>query len=200
MTKKNIFSLILVALIAAIFVFASCNNGNGLNHDPGQDFDADINQGTEPEARTDQDMDQNTGLNTAPAKTVEAKYRFSGEHIYWDDNDYIIAHTKLDKNSLTIFSKNNEVSISYTDVYTQGGGLIYEKNLFGREGSWAYLYSGPDKIGYVLTIYSTFYFEYGIGKTVCKDSLKRIGPGVIPFITEDIQNAHNGMGHGYWSK
>ena len=189
MIKSNIFFLMLVTLITVIFVFVSCDNSKGLNRDSNYDFDTDTNHVTE--AGTDQDMDQ----DIAQAKTVEAKYRFYGEHVYRNNDHYIMAHTKLDKNSLTILG--NGVNISYTDVYTQGGGLI-EESLFSRKGDWTYLYSGSVKIGYILTIYSTSYFEYGIGKTICKNRLNQIGQDAITFITEDIQNAHNGIGHGYW--
>ena len=175
MTKKDIFSLVLVALITVIFVFVSCDNNKDLSQDSNQD--------------SDQDYDQNKD----PSKTVEEKYRFSNIHMYYSSDLNRLVYTKLDENSLTIFI-TYEVSISYTDVYTQDGGLVHEESSLGREGSWAYLYSGSLKIGYVFITDSGDYIEYGIGKTLCSNRRTLIASDVTPLITEDMQDTHNGIG------
>jgi len=86
------------------------------------------------------------GLTACPnepelaAPTVAEKYRFTGGD--WDDGNFVRNVSTLGESTFTV--SGGGIDISYTNVYTTGGGLIQDLD------PWAYLYSGNVKIGIVM--------------------------------------------------
>ena len=121
------------------------------------------------------------GLTACPnepelaAPTVAEKYRFTGGD--WDDGNFVRNVSTLGESTFTV--SGGGIDISYTNVYTTGGGLM------GDTDDWAYLYSGNVKIGIVMTYGNSSWVD--LGKTVCSED---------PFIKDtdlsDMQDTHNG--------
>ena len=128
--------------------------------------------------------DKDSGDPSSPdSKTVEAKYRFSGGDWFVNGTGYITgAKSKLDKNSFSV--QGGGASISYTGVYTEGGGTVIGK-------PWAYVYDADNiKIGFVM---GETYTQLAIGKTYCNYSYSSLfSDGGQTLVTDDMQDDVNG--------
>ena len=122
--------------------------------------------------------------STNTPKTVEAKYQFSGYE--WQDFDLGVipgAVAKLDKNSFSV--QDGGVSISYTGVYTEGGGI------FDWGATWAYVYDGSGKIG--IAIYtSDDNKELFFGQTRCALNMTSFTDNGQTLVVTDMQDTCNG--------
>jgi len=109
---------------------------------------------------------------------VEAKYRFTGEW-YFRGNDEYDGTITLGTNFIT----TTDADISYLNVYTTGGGMV----TFATLSSWAYLYSGDQKIGVALacTVIPNNR-QLALGKTEVIDW------NFPDIVTSDMQDDYNG--------
>jgi hypothetical protein len=122
-------------------------------------------------------------------KVVEAIYRFSGGEWYaiFGKDEVKGAVSTLGETTFTVYGGG--VSISFTSVYTEGGGII------DGEG-WAYLYDGSGKIGIVL------YAEDSNEKVWTAIIGKTFVDGVktgwnMNINTNGMQNTYNGAAQKY---
>jgi len=119
------------------------------------------------------------------AGTVEAKYQFSGGvwmNVDWEE--IVGAVPTLDENTFTV--TGGGVNISFTGVYTDGGGT----GTLGFSDQWAYLYDSSGKIGFVITAIGEI--EVFIGKTM-SDNFTASYPEPFDFFdTKDMQDTVNG--------
>ena len=124
---------------------------------------------------------------------VEAKYRFS-DGLWSDSDDNWVngAVSTLGENTFTVTGKG--VTISFTDVYTEGGGSISHIDPIGYDATWAYLYDGSGKIGIVLTPVDGSKSEASFGKTFVGVLNSIYGMGLD---TTGMQDTHNGSGYWY---
>ena len=122
---------------------------------------------------------------TDTPRTVEINYRITGKQWYDDNNSAINgAFSTLGENTFTV----SGINISYTGVYTEGGGTFYISNY---EYSWAYLYSGSDKIGFVISAVDEDYREVQLGKTLAtRGNMVTMTNGI--FSVDGMQDIHNG--------
>jgi len=98
------------------------------------------------------------------SKTVDTKYRFTGG--VWEPYGAGPNGTlTLDENTIT----TSTAGFSYNNVYTSGGGS-FPVGLWGSETTWAYLYSGSIKIGFVVAYTDDSYIHVKLGKTYIEDS------------------------------
>jgi hypothetical protein len=120
-------------------------------------------------------------------KVVEAIYRFSGG--VWSYNffeDVKGAVSELGETTFTV--AGGGVSISFTGVYTEGGGT------FKNGDRWAYLYDGSGKIGFVTYAGYEKEWRVAIGKSSV-DKAKTLYD--INVDTNGMQNTHNGFAAKY---
>jgi hypothetical protein len=128
-------------------------------------------------------------------KVVEAIYCFTNGQWY-DSTSTIVpeAISALGENTFTV--SGGGVNISYSGIYTEGGSIFIHE-IYGIEVSWAYLYSGSNKIGIVHAWKdSSASIEADLGKTYIDH--------LIPFLlefgsidTNGMQDLHNGFGFSY---
>ena len=136
-----------------------------------------------------------TGCNgeDEPPKVVEEKYRFAAGQAIWSTID---GEEGQIPNAIPVLSENTfnvsggGVNISFTGVYTEGGGT---HNLWGG-GTWAYLYASNGKMGIVFTI-GNGNRAACIGKTWLDGSNNVNGntnlSEFIEFDTSNMQEIHN---------
>jgi hypothetical protein len=129
--------------------------------------------------KEDEPADTTDNIN----KVVEAIYRFSGGA--WRYNffeDVKGAVSALGETTFTVYGGG--VSISFTSVYTEGGGI------FTNGDRWAYLYNGSGKIGFVT--YAGYKKEWTavIGKSSV--DIAKTYYDISAVDTNGMQNTSNG--------
>ena len=118
-----------------------------------------------------------------PLKVVEAKYRFTETWTHLVGNEGSTNGIfSLGENKLTV--TESTAGFSYDNVYTLGGGVI---NYTSTTWSWAYLYAGNVKIGFVLfTIFDDEIFKRAFLGTM---AVNFSNPSID---TSDVQTTNNG--------
>jgi hypothetical protein len=118
-----------------------------------------------------------------PPREVTAKYRFSDGLWYTPPNT--IVNNALATLSATSFTvTGGGVNISYTDVYTTGGG---SGNEYGETFDWEYLYDSSGKIGTVQSFNNVDMRVVNLGKDL-NDGLISYFPNLD---TNGMQNTLN---------
>ena len=120
-------------------------------------------------------------------KVVEAKYRFSNGNWSVLGIDQPGAVSALGENTFTV--SGGGIGISYTGVYTEGGGILGDA--WPGPNTWAYLYDSSGKIGFAAAYNDGSYFEVNLGVDQLEYILDCIGDD--PPDTDGMQNINNGQ-------
>jgi len=133
-------------------------------------------------------------------RVVEEKYRFVGG--YWEDSHFggsILAIASLGENTFTVSDQRDigfgseDISFSYTNVYTQGS---FVPPAIEGTVSGTYLYSNSQKIGTVISISrnnTVSYIQVTLGERGNNNFNSAFSTNII---TSDMQNEING--NAFW--